>query len=57
MEMLDIFHHTLLVPMNRPDILVDVPAMLLSATGPLALKWNYVPKMIPWLSKIYKKLQ
>jgi len=36
------------VPMNRPDILTDVPAMLLSSTGPLALKWNYVPKMIPW---------
>ena len=39
------------VPMNRPDILTDVPAMLLSSTGPLALKWNYVPKMIPWFIK------
>ena len=36
------------VPVNRPDVLLDVPAMLLSSTGPLALKWNYVPKMIPW---------
>ena len=36
------------VPINRPDLLTDVPAMLLSSTGPLALKWNYVPKMIPW---------
>jgi len=36
------------VPVNRPDILTDVPAMLLSSSGPLALKWNYVPKMIPW---------
>jgi D-hydroxyproline dehydrogenase len=36
------------VPINRPDILSDVPAMLLSSTGPLALKWNYVLKMIPW---------
>jgi D-hydroxyproline dehydrogenase len=34
--------------MNRPDVLSDVPAMLLSSSGPLALKWNYVPKMIPW---------
>ena len=25
--------------------------MLLSATGPLALRWNYVPKMIPWFLK------
>jgi glycine/D-amino acid oxidase-like deaminating enzyme len=36
------------VPINRPDVLMDVPAMLFSSTGPLALKWNYVPKMIPW---------
>jgi len=36
------------VPVNRPDVLTDVPAMLLSSTGPLALKWNYVPKMMPW---------
>ncbi len=42
------------VPTNRPDILVDVPTMLLSSTGPLALKWNYVPKMIPWFIKFIK---
>jgi glycine/D-amino acid oxidase-like deaminating enzyme len=42
------------VPINRPDILTDVPAMLLSSTGPLALKWNYVPKMIPWLLKFIR---
>ena len=42
------------VPINRPDILVDVPTMLLSSTGPLALKWNYVPKMIPWFIKFIK---
>ena len=39
------------VPLNRPDVLADVPAMLLSSSGPLALKWNYVPKMIPWFLK------
>ena len=42
------------VPINRPDILVDVPSMLLSSTGPLALKWNYVPKMLPWFIKFIK---
>ena len=41
-------------PMNRPDVLVDVPAMLLSTTGPLSLKWNYIPKMIPWFLKFIK---
>ena len=39
------------VPLNRPDVLADVPAMLMSSSGPLALKWNYVPKMIPWFLK------
>ena len=42
------------VPLNRPDVLTDVPAMLLSTTGPLALKWNYVPKMIPWFLQFIK---
>ena len=37
--------------LNRTDILLDVPAMLMSSTGPLALKWNYIPKMIPWFMK------
>ena len=30
------------VPVNRPDILTDVPAMLLSSTGPLALKLSLI---------------
>ena len=37
--------------LNRTDVLTDVPSMLLSSTGPLALKWNYIPKMIPWFIK------
>ena len=39
------------VPLNRPDVLLDIPSMLLSSRGPLALKWNYVFKMIPWFIK------
>ena len=34
---------------NRTDVLTDVPKMLLSSDGPLALKWNHVLKMTPWL--------
>ncbi len=34
--------------LNRPDILFDVPKMLFSSYGPLALKWNYIPKMLNW---------
>ena len=35
--------------LNRPDVLYDVPKMLFSSYGPLALRWNYIPKMIPWI--------
>tara|TARA_B100000900_G_scaffold381111_1_gene367310 strand:- start:1930 stop:3165 length:1236 start_codon:yes stop_codon:yes gene_type:complete len=42
------------VPLNRPDVLTDIPAMLLSSKGPLALKWNYVPKMVPWFLKFIR---
>ena len=42
------------VPLNRPDVLADVPTMLFSSNGPLALQWNYVPKMIPWFIKFIK---
>ncbi len=37
--------------LNRTDILSDVPSMLLSSRGPLALKWNYIPKMLPWFAR------
>jgi D-amino-acid dehydrogenase len=39
---------------NRPDILVNIPKMLFSSYGPLALKWNYVPKMFPWFLNFVK---
>ena len=42
------------VPINRPDILLDVPSMLINSKGPLSLKWNYVPKMIPWFYQFIK---
>jgi D-amino-acid dehydrogenase len=39
---------------NRPDILVNIPKMLFSSYGPLALKWNYIPKMLPWIFNFVK---
>ena len=42
------------VPINRPDVLTDIPAMLFNSSGPLALKWNYVPKMIPWFLRFIR---
>tara|TARA_Y100001970_G_scaffold203916_1_gene248249 strand:+ start:7679 stop:8926 length:1248 start_codon:yes stop_codon:yes gene_type:complete len=40
--------------LNRPDVLYDVPKMLFSSYGPLALKWNYIPKMLPWIINYLK---
>jgi glycine/D-amino acid oxidase-like deaminating enzyme len=37
------------IKFNRPDILYNIPKMLFSSKGPLSLKWNHVPKMIPWI--------
>ena len=39
---------------NRPDVLYDVPKMLFSSYGPLAMKWSYFPKMIPWFLNYLK---
>ena len=39
---------------NRPDVLYDVPKMLFSSSGPLALKWNHVPKMMSWFLRYLK---
>ena len=40
--------------LNRPDVLYDVPKMIFSSYGPLALRWNYIPKMIPWIFRYLK---
>ena len=40
---------------NRPDVLFDVPKMLVSSNDPLALKWNYIPKMFNWFLDYFKK--
>ena len=42
--------------LNRTDVLADVPAMLLSSSGPLALKWKKEKKMIPWFLKLIQKV-
>jgi glycine/D-amino acid oxidase-like deaminating enzyme len=43
-----------ILQLNRPDILYNIPKMLFTSTGPLAIKWNYVPKMIPWIFNFIK---
>ena len=40
---------------NRPDVLYDVPKMLISSYGPLALNGTDIPKMFNWFLHYYFK--
>ncbi len=37
------------VPVQTPGILWKVPKMMLDPLGPLALRWQYLPRLAPWL--------
>ncbi len=39
-------------PVVGPGLLRKVPAMLLDRTGPLALRWAYLPRLLPWLVRL-----
>ncbi len=40
-----------IVPVTVPGLLRKAPKMLLSPSQPLFLRWGYLPKLIPWLTK------
>lgn len=37
------------LPLNAPGLVLRVPGMLASSTGPLAIKWRGLPAVTPWL--------
>jgi len=37
------------VPMSLPGTLAKVPGWLLDPMGPLAIRWRYLPVLLPWL--------
>lgn len=39
------------VPVTTPGLLGKAPRMLLDPNQPLFLKWQYLPKLLPWLRK------
>lgn len=38
-------------PMAGPGVLKQIPKWLLDPLGPLALRWGYLPRALPWLMK------
>ena len=39
------------VPVQTPGIVWRVPGMLLDPLGPLRLRWGYLPRLAPWLTR------
>ena len=39
------------VPVAMPGILGRVPGMLFDPLGPLAIRWSYLPRLAPWLTR------
>jgi len=37
------------MPVGGPGTLLAVPGYLLDPLGPLAIRWSYLPRMLPWL--------
>jgi D-amino-acid dehydrogenase len=42
------------VPIAMPGMLKDVPKWLLDPSGPLHIKWSYLPHCLPWLVKFMR---
>ena len=42
------------VPLSSPRILAEVPKWLLDPLGPLAIRWTYLPRLIPWLVRFVR---
>ncbi len=40
-----------IVPVTVPGLIRKAPQMLMSPDQPLFLKWAYLPRMVPWLSR------
>ena len=43
-----------IVPVTVPGLIAKAPKLLFDASGPLFLKWRYLPKLLPWLVRYLK---
>ena len=39
------------IPVSAPGIWKKVPSYLLDPLGPLAIRWRYLPRLLPWLRR------
>lgn len=43
------FATDVVLPLANPKTILSIPKMLLDPLGPLAIRWAYFPRMLPWL--------
>lgn len=48
------FNGSSIVPMSMPGILKEVPHWLFDPTGPLSIRWSYLPQIAPWLIRFVR---
>ena len=42
------------MPTATPDMLARVPKLLMDPTGPLSIRWTYLPQLLPWLASLIR---
>ena len=42
------------IPMSSPGIWRKVPGWLADPLGPLAIRWRYLPRLLPWLTRFLR---
>lgn len=42
------------IPMSAPGIWRKVPGWLMDPLGPLAIRWRYLPRLLPWLIRFLR---
>lgn len=40
------------VPLTTPGLFAAAPRMLVDPDGPLFLRWRYLPRLVPWLTRL-----
>lgn len=43
-----------ITPISMPGLIWQVPRMLLDPLGPLAIRWQYLPRLLPWLWRFWR---
>jgi D-amino-acid dehydrogenase len=42
------------IPMSAPGMWKKVPGYLMDPLGPLAIRWSYLPRLLPWLNRFLR---